>query len=528
MLRKIILGLTMLVAPTLAGAQSFRKDDVVTNQAGTPLPGANIYICTGIVIPSTTATPPCTLAPIYKDVALSQPQTNPISAGPLGNYGFFAVPGNYTGVVRGPRITQFAYTLTLPCTPTSFCGGGGGGGSPNAVLNNQSNTYTTGTQDFTLATNLVLPHGPGFFPSTFGIGVDSTTGALIEPGGGFGQIWAVGVQPGVPGVTNNCAKWVAGTTLADAGAPCATVAGSANQFIANLAGTAFAGTPGFIYDFTNNVPSVVAGTKTTDVNPLAISEALNNVAQVFNGWKVTIQAIATANGSMAWQLCTGPSGTTCVTIDVAGNMAVPKILTVGDPSVAGSLQLAQGPIPGILANNVGWTAPASVVVGGFLISMPGAPCSGQAIITASGNRGVMSCGGAAGNSLRQTGVVASLTNLQLCAAAACPAGEYEVKLHVNSTVACATPGIAGVRPQLTWTDDAGTKAGKYFQLDTYDTSIDILMAAVQPLGTTTGYGFGNFIIWTTGVNDILFSTQYAACTSGTGTYSYSAEVVRLQ
>lgn len=52
----------------------------------------------------------------------------------------------------------------------------GGGGSPNAVLNNQNNTYSTGVQNFSSATDLILPSGA--VASAGEIGYDAATGRL--------------------------------------------------------------------------------------------------------------------------------------------------------------------------------------------------------------------------------------------------------------------------------------------------------------------------------------------------------------
>lgn len=103
-------------------AQSSRKDDIVFNTRGVPLAGAAVRVCS---TPSTGQ--PCTpLAQIYSDSALTQALANPTTTDGLGNYYFYAAPGQYMIEVSGPGITTKQIpNVILPSDPTnpSFAGG---------------------------------------------------------------------------------------------------------------------------------------------------------------------------------------------------------------------------------------------------------------------------------------------------------------------------------------------------------------------------------------------------------------------
>ena len=116
------LGLLLLVLHVIPGgvapghAQGTRKDDIVFNSRGTPLAGATVRVC---------ATPasgqPCTpLAQIYSDVGLTQALANPTTTDGLGNYFFYAAPGQYEIEVSGPGITdKQTPNVVLPNDPSS-------------------------------------------------------------------------------------------------------------------------------------------------------------------------------------------------------------------------------------------------------------------------------------------------------------------------------------------------------------------------------------------------------------------------
>ncbi len=97
-------------------AQGSRKDDIVFNSRGIPLAGASVRVCT---MPASGQ--PCTpLALIYSDVGLTQALANPTTTDGLGNYSFYAAPGQYEIEISGPGITDKQIpNVILPNDPSS-------------------------------------------------------------------------------------------------------------------------------------------------------------------------------------------------------------------------------------------------------------------------------------------------------------------------------------------------------------------------------------------------------------------------
>src|SRR5271154_3796914 len=102
------------VAP--AHAQGTRKDDIVFNSRGIPLAGASVRVCT---MPASGQ--PCTpLALLYSDAGLTQAIANPTTTDGMGNYFFYAAPGQYEIEISGPGITDKQIpNVVLPNDPSS-------------------------------------------------------------------------------------------------------------------------------------------------------------------------------------------------------------------------------------------------------------------------------------------------------------------------------------------------------------------------------------------------------------------------
>jgi hypothetical protein len=114
-----LLALALHVVPGAVGpvhAQGARKDDIVFNSRGIPLAGATVRVCT---MPATGQ--PCTpLALIYSDSGLTQALANPTTTDGLGNYFFYAAPGQYEIEISGPSITDKQVpNVVLPNDPSS-------------------------------------------------------------------------------------------------------------------------------------------------------------------------------------------------------------------------------------------------------------------------------------------------------------------------------------------------------------------------------------------------------------------------
>lgn len=134
--------------------------------------------------------------------------------------------------------------------------------------------------------------------------------------------------------------------------------------------------------------------------------------------------------------------------------------------------------------------------------------------------------------IRSTGLTAAVSTATLCAASAgaCnQAGHYVVTwTFYEGGTACATPGTGGVTFLLTWTDANGT-AHTAVSLPMDDASSLIATSGTFHFQTTLGaaWASGNFNIDTNGTI-VQYATGFTACTSGTGNYSLSAEVTRMQ
>jgi hypothetical protein len=103
-----------VIAP--AHAQGTRKDDIVFNSRGIPLAGASVRVCT---MPASGQ--PCTpLALLYSDAGLTQAIANPTTTDGLGNYFFYAAPGQYEIEISGPGITDKQIpNVILPNDPSA-------------------------------------------------------------------------------------------------------------------------------------------------------------------------------------------------------------------------------------------------------------------------------------------------------------------------------------------------------------------------------------------------------------------------
>src|SRR5277367_4874133 len=114
-----LLALMLHVVPGVVApvhAQGTRKDDIVFNSRGIPLAGATVRVCT---MPATGQ--PCTpLALIYSDSGLTQALANPTTTDGMGNYFFYAAPGQYEIEISGPSITDKQIpNVILPNDPSS-------------------------------------------------------------------------------------------------------------------------------------------------------------------------------------------------------------------------------------------------------------------------------------------------------------------------------------------------------------------------------------------------------------------------
>ena len=123
---KLLAGLLLILGwAGLAQAQGVHwVDHPVLNQAGQPVGGATITVCS----PSAaTNVFPCTpKTTIYSNLALTVVAPNPLTADARGNYDFYVTPGNYLITISGPSVQPYDEFLTLNSS-------GGGGANPGGV-----------------------------------------------------------------------------------------------------------------------------------------------------------------------------------------------------------------------------------------------------------------------------------------------------------------------------------------------------------------------------------------------------------
>jgi hypothetical protein len=115
----VVLAMALQLWPGVVApvhGQGSRKDDIVFNTRGVPLAGASVRVCN---MPATGQ--PCTpLALIYSDPLLTQALANPTTTDGLGNYFFYAAPGQYEIEISGPNITTKQIpNVILPSDPAS-------------------------------------------------------------------------------------------------------------------------------------------------------------------------------------------------------------------------------------------------------------------------------------------------------------------------------------------------------------------------------------------------------------------------
>src|SRR5271170_3530345 len=112
----VVALLALLGWAPAARAQGSRKDDIVFNALGRPMAGATVRICA-----SSASGQPCSpLANIYSDVGLTQALANPTATDGLGNYSFYATPGQYMVEISGPSITtKQRPNVILPNDPSA-------------------------------------------------------------------------------------------------------------------------------------------------------------------------------------------------------------------------------------------------------------------------------------------------------------------------------------------------------------------------------------------------------------------------
>jgi hypothetical protein len=102
-------------------------------------------------------------------------------------------------------------------------------------------------------------------------------------------------------------------------------------------------------------------------------------------------------------------------------------------------------------------------------------------------------------------------------------GQYEVSVYLESDATCSTPGPASVSVTLGWGDRTGART-----MTVPLQGSGVTNGAVT-LGSTANFGQAVVNVWNNSAsNNLTYSTTYAACTTGTGTYALYITYRRMQ
>jgi hypothetical protein len=126
-------------------------------------------------------------------------------------------------------------------------------------------------------------------------------------------------------------------------------------------------------------------------------------------------------------------------------------------------------------------------------------------------------------SVSLTGQQAAIGQTNICPASACGAGQYRVSYYVDSATACASAGSAAAALTLGWKDETSAR----------NLRVPLVGAGVSngnslALGQASNFGGGDLSLWSAGNAPISFSTTYAGCASGSGSYAVRIAVEKVQ
>jgi hypothetical protein len=120
-MKKRLFLLLALIFPALAYGQNSNYQQILLGSTGRPVAGAQVTICSA----GATGIPCSPTVNIYN--ADGSAASNPIISDSLGNWGFWAPPGNYTYTVTGLNVTSHGpFTISLPCIVGASCASAGG------------------------------------------------------------------------------------------------------------------------------------------------------------------------------------------------------------------------------------------------------------------------------------------------------------------------------------------------------------------------------------------------------------------
>ncbi|HYM79339.1 MAG TPA: hypothetical protein VE377_25405 [Candidatus Dormibacteraeota bacterium] len=144
------------------------------------------------------------------------------------------------------------------------------------------------------------------------------------------------------------------------------------------------------------------------------------------------------------------------------------------------------------------------------------------------------CGGASGmagmasssssrNAVSLTAQAAAIAAKNLCAATACGTGQYRISYYLDSTSSCSSAGNAVASLTIGWKDET---ANRTLRVPLAGTGIS--GGNSVNLGATSNFGGGEISLWSAGDAAITYSTSYAGCNSGSGTYALRVVAEKIQ
>ena len=122
-----------------------------------------------------------------------------------------------------------------------------------------------------------------------------------------------------------------------------------------------------------------------------------------------------------------------------------------------------------------------------------------------------------------TGQKTAIPSTNLCASSACGPGQYRVSYYLDSTTACPSPGNAATALTIGWKDET---SGRTLRLPLAGAGVS--GGNSLSLGGTSNFGGGSMSLWLAGNATISYSTNYAACATGVGSYSVRIAVDKVQ
>lgn len=223
-MRRLLLGLILLLAPSL-WAQGQSVNATVVNEGGTPIAGAQIWVCG---YPGVANFPCSNLVTVYGDIGLTVPSMNPVTSDQLGNYSYFLPDGVYREDITGPNVQPHTRTLTL---------GGFGCSSIVAGTNVTLNCSTINNQ------NVVTINSSGASGGCSVAGLVHTWVLLINPDatcyGSANFTWndvgsTQNLQAGLSNTQGTSLNFLFGQSLVATGSSLSLVAGQSNTINCSL------------------------------------------------------------------------------------------------------------------------------------------------------------------------------------------------------------------------------------------------------------------------------------------------------